>query len=446
MNDFYENSLEYFKTVLHFLKENNWLFNQPNTHILVNKVLDNFDPDWIRYLLNTTTMELHALSFGDINSNSPESLKIFLKKVQSLKVPIEIYKTTNKLVASKRHNHINDKKWHEIVSLAVVIHDVCSSKDITVIVDVGAGLGHLSYLLSKKYNYKILAIEGNKEIFDLALKTQEKCYPDEKERVKFIHHFITKNSACEIEVFLKSLNWDIEKVCIVGLHACADLSITVLKIFRKLEFLRTLIIVPCCYHRMEFSFESVDKEKFKYFPVSKAMNDLYAAVEGEDFLRRPFLRLACQQTKISWNTMTAEDHEMHSKSCMFRAILQEVAYEDNLIVRRLKRKTGKCNRSIEDYINNLKTTHKLVRQDGSDCTIDEAIFRERMLEKWKVYEKNCYVVEILTSFQTAIQSICESVILLDRIQYLREKGINSNIYKVIDDRISPRCHALVANK
>lgn len=124
-------------------------------------------------------------------------------------------------------------------------------------------------------------------------------------------------------------------------------------------------------------------------------------------------------------------------------------------VRRLKRKTGKfkadSNCNIEDYIGNLKYTHELIPKEGfsTKCKvplIDDPIFKSKIFEKWNQHKENCYLVEILTAFQTAIQSICENVVLLDRVEFLREKGLECNVYKVTDDRISPRCHALVATR
>lgn len=76
------------------------------------------------------------------------------------------------------------------------------------------------------------------------------------------------------------------------------------------------------------------------------------------------------------------------------------------------------------------------------------MFLEKMHQKWQQYKSHCHLIEVLTALQMALQSICENLVLLDRVEFLKENGGVQcvGVYKVTDDRISPRCHALVATK
>ena len=47
-------------------------------------------------------------------------------------------------------------------------------------------------------------------------------------------------------------------ICMVGLHCCGDLSPTMLKYFAKMDFIKSLCIVSCCYHRMEYNGKLMD--------------------------------------------------------------------------------------------------------------------------------------------------------------------------------------------
>uniref|UniRef100_A0A1Y1MHR6 Methyltransferase domain-containing protein n=1 Tax=Photinus pyralis TaxID=7054 RepID=A0A1Y1MHR6_PHOPY len=444
---FHKDANEYFREVLTFLREEDWLFNYPNTHIFVNRILDNFKTDWIRPLRCITNKELNDIPEGFVNSNWPTDFKELLVKIAALKQEIQHYNCSQQPVVLQPQVRLSAKKAHEISTLPLVIHDMCSKHNVTVLVDVGAGIGYLSLILHENYNYKVLAIEGSGEKVELALKYQAKFYPSTKGDVKFVHHFITENSATTIENLLSERNWK-QNVGIVGLHTCADLSVTVLEIFQKLSYAKVMVVMPCCYHRMEERTLTPEQEQFKRFPVSETLRSVYGSLNGESFLRRPFLRLACQQTGNAWKHMSEEMHALHSKNCAFRAILEEVAREGNYTVRRLKRKSGKGNDSnytMDAYVSNLKITHKLVTSGGTDAEIDSN-FTAKMLEKWAEYKEKCYLVEILTALQTAIQSICENIVLLDRAQSLKENGINCDVYQITNDRISPRCHALLANK
>ncbi|KAK5647208.1 hypothetical protein RI129_002100 [Pyrocoelia pectoralis] len=448
MPTFDEDPKEYFQEVLTFLRKEDWIYNYPNTHIFVNKILDNFRTDWVESLRNINNKELNDLPAGNVKSDWPTTFQQLLLKIASLKQKIEHYNPSCEHVILQPQIRLSAKKAHEITILPTVIHDVCKKLNISVLVDIGAGIGYLSHILHENYNYKILAIEGSSDKVDLALKYQDKYYPGSKSDVKFIHHFITENSASTIDGILRENNWNVENVGIVGLHACADLSVTVLEIFQKLHYAKVLVIMPCCYHRMEELTITTVKEEFKRFPVSETLKSTYISLNAESFLRRPFLRLACQQTGNAWENMNEEMHELHSKHCTFRAILQEVAHEGDYNVKRLKRKSRNCKScdyTIENYANNLRKSHKLVTSDGIEVEI-ESDFIDKVLAKWENYKEKCYLVEILTALQTAIQSICENIVLLDRVHFLRENGVNCDIYKITDDRISPRCHALLATK
>lgn len=160
----------------------------------------------------------------------------------------------------------------------------------------------------------------------MAYKNQNKFYPNSKGYVKFAQHYIDENSLDKITTLLDEYFSSLpqKNACIAGLHACADLSITILDLFTKLDFVKCLVIMPCCYHRIELESAAGRKEYFKNFPSSGLLKSLFKEFEAECFLTRSFLRLACQQTMEVFKNMLPEEHEQHSRSCMYRAILQEV--------------------------------------------------------------------------------------------------------------------------
>ena len=120
---------------------------------------------------------------------------------------------------------------------------------------------------------------------------------------------------------------------------------------------------------------------------------------------------------------------------------------ENYQVRRLKRKSGKLKQAdghtepFETYLAALKHTHALI---GGEITDHQ--FLDKMREKWTQHKRDAHLVEALAAFQAAMQSICENVVLLDRVMFLKERGIECFVVKVTDQGISPRCHALVAVK
>lgn len=122
---------------------------------------------------------------------------------------------------------------------------------------------------------------------------------------------------------------------------------------------------------------------------------------------------------------------------------------ENCRVRRLKRKSGKSDASDSDagfvvYLNNLPRTHKLV--GGKRISVTDASFLSLMREKWNERKNDCWLVEVLMGLQAAIQAVCENVILLDRVAFLKEKRLHCCMRKITNDAVSPRCWALISER
>lgn len=162
-----------------------------------------------------------------------------------------------------------------------------------------------------------------------ALHNQEKYYPESLNEVVFVEHFIDKSSADFIELTLVKhfAGRKTNSACIVGLHACADLSITILKLFMNMDFCKGLVIMPCCYHRLKMQNNTDEKEVFENFPISTVFKNVFKEFKAEWFIRRPFLRLACQQNVGNFISMTEEEHRNHSRSFLYRAILEKVVIQ-----------------------------------------------------------------------------------------------------------------------
>ncbi|CAH1163545.1 unnamed protein product [Phaedon cochleariae] len=448
----YKTTSEYFKDSLEFLKTYQWLYNCSNTDILVRNTFENFPSEWLDYFQNLTDEDLNKLSLKYVEVDCPTSLKQFLEKVERLQPNITVAQE-NDGYAFPHNSGLTEKKAHEILAMAPIVHELCKTNGLDFIIDVGSGLGYLSHHLNERYHYRVLGLECSKDHIALAYKNQEKFHPQSKGEVMFIEHLINEDSAEVISRIAEQFIGSKKSCCIIGLHACADLSITILDLFEKLDFASCLAIMPCCYHRIKLRGEDGDKEYFRNFPLSEVLIDLFEEYEAHTFLKRPFLRLACQQSKGSFVAMTEEEHNRHARNFMFRAILQEVAAQENCRVTRLKRKSSKSRHPDPDedfaaYLTDLEHSHRLER-DGPEKDhphVNDERFRRKMLEKWQEQKGNCRLVEVLTGMQASIQGVCENVVLLDRVEHLRRKGFRCRVEKVTNDLVSPRCHALIASK
>lgn len=197
------------------------------------------------------------------------------------------------------------------------------------------------------------------------------------------------NGESEIDTLATGNDYKEEVVCtdvshpkmsaiLLGLHACADLSPIMMKIFKDSSQLSSLILLSCCYHKMQLingnmkkhnddinptgnseilrcnvcgdceglegsednenqlkelysgEFEKIcdtDGENFKNFPMSKTLEKI---LQHSDVHMTAFgLRLAAQESGLRWIRQTDDDHENHKKNVVYRALLEAFCARGN---------------------------------------------------------------------------------------------------------------------
>lgn len=141
-------------------------------------------------------------------------------------------------------------------------------------------------------SYKVLGLECNESHYVAAKKRQRKYHDNSFSNVKFIRHTITEESHANIKTYLEHRFGKVE-FCIIGLHSCADLTIDALNIFLKMDDAKALILMPCCYHKMQEV-----TGRFKNFPLSNCMRGIFEKYEAWEFMSVPFLRLGAQPKNV----------------------------------------------------------------------------------------------------------------------------------------------------
>lgn len=109
---------------------------------------------------------------------------------------------------------------------------------------------------------------------------------------------------------------------LIGLHACADLTVTALKLFLNIANVKKILIMPCCYHKMKFKINS--SNEFENIPLSQQVKSIQYA---KDIINRPFLRLAGQQTAVRWRNVTETEHGEHGRNMFIRGAVQAILTE-----------------------------------------------------------------------------------------------------------------------
>lgn len=218
---------------------------------------------------------------------------------------------------------------------------------------------------------------------------------------------------------------------------------------------RIFIMIPCCYHKFTVikstkTSSSSEKQYFHSFPLSKSFRNAINSFDFDigTFLRQPFLRLASQEPADRWNNMSADAHNKHSFHVLARAVLQLYANRNDLaVVKQVQKATriSQCT-DFETYVKDALLRYKL--EPIKKCEIKERNDEhEHNLKKlWEQYHKKLHVAEIYTGLQLMLQAPAESLVLQDRLCWMREQGFHATIVPVMNKCLSPRCCALVSQK
>ncbi|XP_052859612.1 uncharacterized protein LOC128266863 [Anopheles cruzii] len=430
----------YFEQAVDFLHHFKWIFCFSNTQFVRKRVLDKIPPEWIDNLDSASNEEFNRIPLGYVADSWCDSLRSFLARRNRLLIEYDHHDSG--VSVSKPRKGIGHKKWYEIESLSSFIGKVIDERTV---VDFGSGLGYLSQHIHEQHRLKVLGIEGSKQLVETSQCRQKELYPTSKDAVQFVDHFITEDSFPYIEhQILDRFSADLPlPLAIVGLHACADLSITAVRHFLHCPSVRELIIMPCCYHRMK---PLADGETFVNVPVS---NELRMAMANgkKDIICRSFLRLGCQQTAARWKGTTSEDHLQHGRT-MFQRGLVDAILESGESVKMLK---GKPRVPSETTMDTIFQRFALQKDCDGPTSWTES-HRERLTILLRRYPGGDRISEYLECLQTCLQAICENLILLDRMCYLEGMSdkhgtrIRRNLIRLRDDGLSPRCFIFYAAK
>ncbi|XP_041771730.1 uncharacterized protein LOC121593460 [Anopheles merus] len=441
----------YFAAAILFLEQYSWIFRYNNTKFIRSGVLEALPREWIVDLDTLSNAEFNQIPLGLYKDSWCSSFREFLSQVRALQVEYEEFVERGE----KPRITNNEKKHYEVTNLSSFIGSLrCVSKDPPkVYVDFGCGVGLLTRRVNELFDVKVLGIDGNAALIEQCNKTHHAT-----QDLQFIQHFITNDSFASIERELAD-RFDAPKAttvraAVMGLHACADLSITAIQCFLQCDWCSSITVMPCCYHLMktlpEQTFASNGEIGFKNFPLCDDLRCMVAA-GNRALVCKSFLRLACQQTTARWQSLTVEQHLQHGRT-MFRRGLIDAVLEAGESVR-----VGKLKQIPEQTtVDNLLQQFTL-RKAGEGATAQQQPWAEHHREKLTVLldqygTDGPRLAEYIECLQMCLQKICENVVLLDRMCYLEQEAkrgglqISRKLVRLPNDRITPRCFIFHASR
>ncbi|KAL4228269.1 Ribosomal RNA adenine dimethylase domain-containing protein 1 [Mactra antiquata] len=221
-------------------------------------------------------------------------------------------------------------------------------------------------------------------------------------------------------------NWNF---ILTGLHACGDLTPTLLHFYVNCDKCVGLASVGCCY--MKMSDQSSGNDSVGY-PMSEFVSSLHN--HQQSYAAR---ELACHFAETYSKRL--KECPPHLKIHSFRAALEWLA---NMLSPRFERTAvqipcGKSfNMQFERYARLGLSKLGIPEDKLTDNLLHEA---SSMTERWKD------VVAFYT-IRLALAPVIETLLLLDRMIFLYEKGHSSSLIPVFDPELSPRNFVLLSWK
>ncbi|XP_004675901.1 PREDICTED: methyltransferase-like protein 25 [Condylura cristata] len=263
--------------------------------------------------------------------------------------------------------------------------------------------------------------EANKERRKMTSKTSESNIYSP------LTYFITADS--ELHDIIK----DLEDCLMVGLHTCGDLSPNTLRIFTSKSEIKGICSVGCCYHLLSEEFENPLKEctQEKWgFPMCHYLR------EERWCCGRNARMSACLALE-----RVAVGQGLPTESLFYRAVLQDIIKDCYGIT--------KCDRHVGKIYSKSSSFLDYVRKSLKKLGLDDSKLPEKIImDYYEKYKPRMNELEAFNMLKVVLAPCIETLILLDRLCYLKEQEdiAWSAIVKLFDPVKSPRCYAVIALK
>ncbi|ORX48946.1 hypothetical protein BCR36DRAFT_354053, partial [Piromyces finnis] len=439
-----------------------------------------FPNEW-QFLKDCSLEEiLKMTSLHEVKDEWPESIKNYIKltkEISLIRNP-KLINLESHITQEEINKNIligmNPKKVYEVKILASLIHNVAKSNNINNILDIGAGQAYLSSVLAYQHNLRVLGVDCNDIqicgastrneyikralAFDNSKKNKEtECNENNKEeeaniesekkigKLYMCNRLVTENDtfASLIEEITKheEIIDPNESWLTCGLHACGDLTPSMIKLFLK-GTSSAFVGIGCCYNLLT---EEDREDNEKGFPLSEFSNSC-------GFQLGPAAKMIACQVTPKWITQPniSETFKKH----FYRAILQVIIYENKLlsenelshiVIGRIRKQHMKSFKSYAtEALKRLSVSEEKIR------TIDFEAYLER-------YKKREGEIIAAWALRTLISNAIESLILTDRWLFFEEQSdilqestkdlsIETHLFPLFDQITSPRNMVLIAIK
>lgn len=425
--------------IIEFFIEDHWSKVNPRW----KSVFEDMEPsDFSRQIFETkppsgytTVLPLSLLAFKSCCSNLGISREYDASTDDG---EFNMTRSQSKMIDHIFRKHVKPKKQHELRKLVNVILKEIKQCDVMRVVDVGSGHGHLSRFLAIGHEIPVSSFELNAQGVARAKQFDEECIKCAFKKIPSGPKVVPSHNICYIEPFISShdfmklfQNIEPNRLLLTGLHACGDLSATMIHTFANCEEVKVLVSISCCYMKLSTQQDSHSKNEVYGYPMSSFVNSL-----AKQHLSYKSRATACHANENFAARLLTNGDELRVHCC--RSVLENLIREScPKLVRPGVQISQKIQLSdFEKYVEIAFDKLKIPVPSPGRIRGENISHMHCQWRKVVIY----YALSLL------LAPLVETIVLLDRSIYLFENGFNSKVQCIFDPKLSPRCFALIANK
>ncbi|GMR32338.1 hypothetical protein PMAYCL1PPCAC_02533 [Pristionchus mayeri] len=407
------------------------------------EILDRLsDQEWSRVMDEQTQLSLSIplplsliclrsllSAFSLVNRNCRESLK-------EVNIDYDRVREYQSLTVYEKRK-VKEKKRGEIERVVPLLRAIRDARPFSSFVDIGSGLGHLTRaIVSSIPLLCVRGVEGSEELVERAMELDEKR---KEKRVARMRVWVDGES--------KELLGDDQAVCVGGLHACGDLSPSIIRLALSQSTVSACLLFGCCFHklnggrdklfRQEWEGMEEGKRRENGFPMSEQMKGerlSYAARE-----------LACHSKSAYVKQLREKgvNHGHHGVRAMGELLISRVGGGRHLGLRGVSMERMGRSEDVMKWIDRAMVDHPLLRDT----------IKEKLSHGCPSLPPVDSIPSLISSFSSTLTTLynlrlmvapfVEDLILIDRVAAMRESGMTSTVVRLFDPVISPRCFALI---
>ncbi|XP_058716452.1 methyltransferase-like protein 25B [Poecile atricapillus] len=352
--------------------------------------------------------------------------------------------------------HVKPKKQHEIQRLGKLLRRLSRATGCERVVDIGAGQGHLSRFLAFGLGLSVTAVESDGRLVGLAERFDQELLRElgkTRGHERLPPRPLTPRAPQHVAGRLDpAAPWgellppdppgpgpaarnplggpggseDGGQVLVTGLHACGDLSPALLSHFARSPAVAAVALVGCCYMKLSAGPQPPG------CPTGYPLSTSVAALPGHQLSYRA-REAACHALEEFQGRLRGGSPQLRAHC--YRAVLESLICAADPAKRHLGLQPGRKAHTLS-FSQYAQLGLPLAGLDPAGVPLDSGAVGAMLEQQHKV-------VAFCTLGQLLAPAV-ETLILLDRLLYLREQGFHCALVPLFNPRFSPRNLVLVA--